>query len=399
MKGNFWRKSSHSGLLIAVLFSLFSVAACHGNNLQYPVMQSPASKGTPAGESANGSHPVTPQPTQQPQEHSAEPVKPSVVYSDVTAPAGIFVSSGPTVSDRVLGQGHVKGNLIRVGWDQIQPAPGNYDFSAIDALISQAEKHQKQVTLSVLNGPRAPQWLYDQGAKAFNYEFKNRYSGRGNRQEVIPLPWDAVYLEHWAKLIAKLGQRYAGNKTIALVHITHASKNGFEMQLPEERVGRMPETASQGPWHDAGYSVDKHVAAVTRIIDQFATAFPNTPLDIEIHPVLDSLEPARRIYEYGIKRYGKRFGLFSAWWSGMSQPWNAGLYPLLQAACESSFCNIQMIGNQTKQPERLLDGSLLNAMHAAQKLGARYFEVWSADLANTALQNDLATFSRTLKQD
>ena len=58
-----------------------------------------------------------------------------------------------------------------------------------------------------------------------------------------------------------------------------------------------------------------------------------------------------------------------------------------------------MIGNQTRQPERLLNGSLLSAMQEAEKLGAKYFEVWSADLANNALKNEIATFSSTLQQD
>mgnify|MGYP001404718863 CR=1 FL=1 len=362
---------------------LLLVAACHGNNMQYPQSSKPVS-----GDESSVTKPVPESPQTSKQAELAG-----------TVPAGIFVSSGPTVSDRVLGQPHVTGNLIRVGWDQLQPAPAAYDFSAIDKLIAQARQHNKRVTLSVLNGPRTPSWVYEQGAKAFSYEFKTRYSGRGNRQEIIPLPWDTTYLSYWRKLIAELGKRYADNPMVALVHITHASKNGFEMQLPEERIAGRPETPVSGPWHDAGYTQEKHVKAIQQVITYFAEAFPHTPLDIEIHPVLDSVEPARQVYEFGKARYGQRFGLFSAWWSGKSQRWNEALYPLLKSACEFSFCNIQMIGNQTRQPERLLNGSLLSAMREAEKLGARYFEVWSADLANHALQGEIVTFSSTLQQD
>ena len=383
MKTVFSQRSANRRLYWCIAALLLLVSACHGNNMQYPTTQQPASGNAPV---------VT-----HPQQDIPDPASQNI--PSVSAPAGIFVSSGPTVSDRVLAQEHVAGNLIRVGWDQLQPAPDSYDFSAIDSLISQARQHNKQVTLSVLNGPRTPQWLYELGAKAFSYEFKTRYSGRGNRQETIPLPWDPTYLTYWGKLIASLGKRYADNPVVSLVHITHASKNGFEMQLPEERVGGRPETAAQGPWHDAGYTEDKHVKAIQQVITDFATAFPNTPIDIEIHPVLDSVEPARRVYEYGKTHYGKRFGLFSAWWSGKSQRWNEALYPILQNACEFSFCSIQMIGNQTRQPERLLNGSLLSAMQEAEELGAKYFEVWSADLANTALKHEIATFSSTLKQD
>ena len=383
MKGLPVKLTCRNSLLgMCVALPLLLLCACHGNNMQYPQMQKPAGENEPAVSNPPQQTPVA--------ESQQQPAK---------GPVGIFVSSGPTVSDRVLGQSHVAGNLIRVGWDQVQPTPDKYDFSAIDALIAQARQHNKQVTLSVLNGPRTPAWLYELGAKAFSYEFKTRYSGRGDRQETIPLPWDSVYLTHWTELIAQLGKRYAENPAIALVHITHASKNGFEMQLPEERMGGRLETASQGPWHDAGYTEDKHVSAMQQVITAFAMAFPNTPIDIEIHPVLNSIAPARRVFEFGQAHYGKRFGLFSAWWSGKSQPWNEALYPLFESACEASFCNIQMIGNQSKQPERLLNGSLLSAMQEAEKLGAKYFEVWSADLANHALENEIATFSRSLQQD
>lgn len=383
MKLRLWPFMFSLRLPVCLSVLLLLVTACHGNNMQYPQSSKPVS-----GDESGVTKPVPENPQTSNQAELAG-----------TAPAGIFVSSGPTVSDRVLGQPHVAGNLIRVGWDQLQPAPAAYDFSAIDKLIAQARQHNKRVTLSVLTGPRTPAWVYEQGAKAFSYEFKTRYSGRGNRQETIPLPWDTTYLSYWRKLIAELGKRYADNPMVALVHITHASKNGFEMQLPEERIAGRPETPVSGPWHDAGYTQEKHVKAIQQVITYFAEAFPHTPLDIEIHPVLDSVEPARQVYEFGKARYGQRFGLFSAWWSGKSQRWNEALYPLLKSACEFSFCNIQLIGNQTRQPERLLNGSLLSAMREAEKLGARYFEVWSADLANHALQGEIATFSSTLQQD
>lgn len=383
MKLFLWPDTLYLRLPVSLCVLLLLVSACHGNNMQYPQSSKPVS--------GNESSVTTPVPETPKASHQAKPTG--------KVPAGIFVSSGPTVSDRVLGQSHVAGNLIRVGWDQLQPVPDSFDFSAIDTLIAQARQHNKQVTLSVLNGPRTPAWVYEKGATAFSYEFKTRYSGRGNRQEAIPLPWDSTYLSYWRELITELGKRYADNPTIALVHITHASKNGFEMQLPEQRVAGRPETPASGPWHNAGYTQEKHVQDIQQVITYFADAFPDTPLDIEIHPVLDSIEPARQVYEFGKARYGKQFGLFSAWWSGKSQPWNQALYPLFQSACEASFCNIQMIGNQTRQPERLLNGSLLSAMQEAEKLGAKYFEVWSADLANNALKNEIATFSSTLQQD
>ena len=166
MKLFLWPDTLYLRLPVSLCVLLLLVSACHGNNMQYPQSSKPVS--------GNESSVTTPVPETPKASHQAKPTG--------KVPAGIFVSSGPTVSDRVLGQSHVAGNLIRVGWDQLQPVPDSFDFSAIDTLIAQARQHNKQVTLSVLNGPRTPAWVYEKGATAFSYEFKTRYSGRGNRR-------------------------------------------------------------------------------------------------------------------------------------------------------------------------------------------------------------------------
>ncbi|MEP2652228.1 MAG: beta-galactosidase [Paraglaciecola sp.] len=312
-------------------------------------------------------------------------------------PSGIFVGSGPTVSDDILSLEHVTGNLIRVGWNEVQPSSGEYDFSKLDALIDQAQRLNKKVTLSILNGPRAPQWLYAKGAKAFKYEFKNRHSERGNRQEVIPLPWDPVYLKYWQQLIVALGQKYQANNTISLIHITHSSKNGFEMHLPEERIAGKLETPYNGPWKDMGYQETQYIDSLKSIVDTYMTAFPNHFLDLEIHPVLGSLKPATDVFHFAFDKYGSRFGLFAAWWSGKKQRWNTAMYGILSDACVKSFCSVQIIGNQTRQPNRLFEGDLIKTMQQAQSLGVNYFEVWDIDLRNDSLRPKLVNFNTRYK--
>jgi hypothetical protein len=213
---------------------------------------------------------------------------------------------------------------------------------------------------------------------------------------VIPVPWDPVYLKHWLELIAALGNTFAHESTIELVHITHSSKNGFEMHLPEERVKGRRESMHSGPWKEAGFSESRYIDSLKKITDAFLVAFPKHSVDIEIHPVLNSLNPAKSIYAYGYQRYGKRFGLLAAWWSGKPQKWNSDLTKLLTEACQQSFCAIQMIGNETKHPDRLLGGSLLEAMSDARDKGAKYFEVWDIDLRNKKLEPQLEQFSRSL---
>lgn len=321
-------------------------------------------------------------------------VEPSQLELGDNVPRGIFVSSGPTVSDKVLSQQLVTGNLIRVGWGEVEPVAGKYDFNKIKLLVQQAKRLDKKVTLSVLNGPRAPTWLCDKGGKSFQFEFKNHFSNKGDREATIPLPWDSVYLHYWTAMVKALGVEFNNDKTIALVHITHSSKNGFEMQLPELRKMRKPETPWDGPWKKAGYTESRYIEALEQVVDAFFNAFPAHFLDIEIHPVLGSLGPARSIWYYGHQKIGQRFGLFSAWWSGKEQAWNRDMLPLIKDACQNSFCTFQIIGNETRQSDRLLDGSLIKTMQVAHEKGGQYFEVWDIDLKNQALTNSLQQFEK-----
>ena len=49
-------------------------------------------------------------------------------------------------------------SLVRLGayWNEIEPAPGDYDFSNLDWLLDQAEARQQRVLLTV--GMKAPRW-------------------------------------------------------------------------------------------------------------------------------------------------------------------------------------------------------------------------------------------------
>lgn len=311
------------------------------------------------------------------------------------APRGLFISAGPVVSDALLGQKNISGTLVRVPWRNFEPVEGQYDFTEIDRKIHQAKKLGKKVTLSLLNGPFAPEWLYQKGVTGFNYTFRNRYTTQNGKQEKIPLPWDPIYLKSWRNTIKALGQRYAHEKTIALVHITYSSKNGFEMHLPEERLGRQRESIYHGPWKDAGYTEEKFITALKQVVDAFMQSFPQHALDIEIHPVLESTRPAKELFAYGKNTYGKRFGLFSAWWSGILQRWNSGITDILTTACQQTFCTVQLIGNEKRQPRRLLDGSAKRTVQQAYEMGARYFEVWDVDLKDQQIRGRITDYLKT----
>ncbi len=310
------------------------------------------------------------------------------IPSAVLSPQGLFVSGPPTsacshsVITSLGEKPFVSGFLIRVGWDDLEPAKGIYDFTLLDRELAAAAKLRKKVVLAIVNGPHAPAWLYAQKVPAITL------SARG-RIMTIPLPWDETYLSFWTTFIQKLGEHLRGSPDIVLVHITHATLNGFEMSLAfspdEERA-----------WIDQGYDATKLLRSWKTVIVAFAKAFPLTALDVEVHPVLGDDAVAKGVVEEGYQICPGRFGVFAAWWSAANTHFYAGMFSLIQQAGATTFATAQMVASQT--PNRfnpiggLGEGSLEQAFAIGQKNGVHYFEVWETDLQNPELE---MLFSRT----
>jgi len=305
------------------------------------------------------------------------------------SPTGIFVCTGqgPT-PDREVGMPFISGWLVRPGWDKVEPKDGRYDWRCIEDEIKTAKRLDKKITLTILGGPHAPTWLFDAGAKGFDYRFASRYR-RNARDARMPIPWDEIFLARWTSLIRAAGDRFGSEERIELVHVTGATQNGLEMHLP---FGKL----NQRRWEEAGYTPRKMIASWKQIIDAYAEAFPNTPLDIDIHPVLGSCKVAEEVVAYGYGKLGKQFGVFGGWLNGKpaaNDRRHARLHRIVEKYGKLSFADFQLIGNQTRQPERFADGKLESAINQGMRWGARYFEIWRIDAINPDLHPTLRTLA------
>ena len=297
------------------------------------------------------------------------------------APRGIYCSCPPTngVSHSVLldvaALDFVDGILLRIAWSDLEVARDVYDWSLLDAELARADDVDVEIALAVVVGPGTPPWLLALGVPTFDYE------QQGEPRSIV-LPWDATFLEEWTEFVADLGARYDGHPRITLVHATHSTHNGFEMQLPGQLEA----------WEALGYTVPAHVASWTTVLDAFDSAFPQTPIDVETHPVLGSDTVAQEVMAYGAATIGARFGNFAAWWT-----WHnafdvyPGMFTLLSDAACATFGAVQVARSETVHGRDIfgndgLEGTLRLALDA----GVQYAEVWNADLLNPALQPMLA---------
>lgn len=297
----------------------------------------------------------------------------------VDNPTGIFVSAGPTnsfsssVVEAYADRSYIDGVLVRITWQDIETAPGVYDWDLLDEQFELAGDLGLQIALGVANGKSAPAWLAGEGAAYATYNERN------GDVSSMPLPWDPVYLTHWTGFVQALGERYNASETLSLVHITHSSFNGFEMQLPFTLANGLS-------WDDVGYSTALHVDALKTVADAFADAFPDQPIDLEVHPVLNSDAVAEQVVAYANTSIGDRFGVFAAWWS---EP-NAddvypGMYDLLKSQTEETYSTVQIVQSGTSNPDAFGEGGFEGTLDRAFDDGVRYFEVWHNDVLNDEL--------------
>ncbi|HVA50234.1 MAG TPA: beta-galactosidase [Pirellulales bacterium] len=309
----------------------------------------------------------------------------------IAPPAGLFVCRGPSPTpEKEVDFPFIDGWLVRPGWNRVEPKEGEFDFSYIDAEIALAKRLKKKITLCVLGGPQTPAWVFEAGAPEFDYSMP---FGRIRSAKIPPL-WNEVYLQKWTALIRAFGEKYGDNETVLLVHITGATANGLEMQLPFMRRDRER-------WQMLGFTPEKVIAAWKPIIDTFAEAFPGKPLDIDIHPVLGTDRVAEEVAAYGSARLGRRFGIFSGWLSGRSPEQDrhhAGMLALAEKYGPKGFAAFQMIASESRTPQQFAEGGIKTAINQGLSWNAHYFEIWELDAMNPELHAMLTEMAVKVKK-
>lgn len=141
----------------------------------------------------------------------------------------------------------IAGISARLYWKDLEPTPGNYDFSKIDNSII-PDSNGKAIMLRIMVGNSTtqdgsgvgvastsdddalPAWLFNthNGRPAAKYfKFNNQSSGF----DYIPYFWDKTYQQDWADFVAAMGAKYKNNPNIIL-QITGPWKVHGEPYIP-----------------------------------------------------------------------------------------------------------------------------------------------------------------------
>ncbi|MBI1227826.1 MAG: PKD domain-containing protein [Bacteroidetes bacterium] len=298
-------------------------------------------------------------------------------------PSGVYCSCGPTtgqgsgsVAPDIASKPFVKGILVRVGWDLVEPSDDSYNWGLIDDQIAAAKSYGKKVSLGVGCGKATPQWVYTAGAQ----KLTSSHPVLGNIS--LPVPWDAVFLQKWTDFIAQFGDRYQTDTTVTLVYVTNSTANGFEMQEPP---------VVSPSWTSVGYSDTKMVDSWKAVLDAFSAAFPNHYIANDFHPVNGSDVVADSVYVYGRQLMPNQYGAAAWWWTQHNTTVYPQQYEILQHSAQNApFTGVQMANNGTSDSTAFGPGGMPAALQLAIDDGVCYWELWNQDILNPDFEDLLS---------
>jgi len=267
----------------------------------------------------------------------------------------------------------VDGLAVRLGWSGLEPQEGTYDFTRLDTVLAAVKAQNKKATLHVAATEfqgATPTWLEAAGAKFYTYSFR----GRPPTKE--PVPWDPVYLAKWSAFLPKLAEHLKASGYLALVENASIAVPEPEMNL----VG-----CANGMLDGASVPFDRsqYLAAWKQMVDLYHSVLPTVNKLVSapqngICGLDNDKEFYRNLMDYALAKDAPRFWLFAADLSAKGSD-RVQTYADYEGKASIGF---QPVAAFTSDPNHWVKGSLLDLYCSGLKMGAVYFEVYSADLAN-----------------
>jgi hypothetical protein len=204
----------------------------------------------------------------------------------------------------------ISGVALQIRWRNIEPVPGRFDWSKLDQLLAAAESSDKWVQLLIFPGFWSPSWALE-GAQTERFEIQ--YGPGTGTVEILPLPWDRVYLGHWFNFLKQLAARYGKAHAFKMVAADGPTSVSAEFTLPGK-----PEDVQK--WRSVGYTPNRYIEAWEKVFRVYSAEFPNQFVSLSLGFGLNIDERGKRdakarkptkeaIIDAGIATLGRRFAL------------------------------------------------------------------------------------------
>lgn len=284
----------------------------------------------------------------------------------VSKPVGLFASSGAETGV-VFQHSELRGVLVRVLWSSIETAPGDFNFSALDQQLETVVEAGSQWSMAVVaGGLGSPDWLID----TFEVPYVDYVFSDGGSYK-LPLFWDDQVQVRLGILADALAARYGARADLALVYVPQMTSNGIEGHLQRVDMSAMI---------DQGYTDDLWVDAAKGCARNFAGAFLNKALAIEVHEVNGGVTVPSRIINELWAEPGLEHRVGAAmWWLSGRTDYQANLINVLTAYPGDIYA--QVIG-RSNQPTRFSEAGYAEVFEQAKAIGIRYIEPWEYEFKN-----------------
>eukprot|EP00456_Euglypha_rotunda_P019861 TRINITY_DN17510_c0_g1_i35.p1 TRINITY_DN17510_c0_g1~~TRINITY_DN17510_c0_g1_i35.p1 ORF type:complete len:245 (-),score=36.77 TRINITY_DN17510_c0_g1_i35:27-761(-) len=164
----------------------------------------------------------------------------------LAAQGGLFVlhsMRNASVDPALLKPDYIDGIACQIGWADVEPRQGQYDWSKIDEVIALARRNGKRVTIHLMP-LRPPEWVYQSGVKTYTREIVNPVDRQFGQVAREYIPWDATFLRLWATLTQRFGARFSRDTTVFAISVTAPLPEiGRAVQQECRDRSRMPSSA------------------------------------------------------------------------------------------------------------------------------------------------------------
>lgn len=278
--------------------------------------------------------------------------------SGIYKPKGLYSSSFG--NETALDNAHVNGALIRVRWNDIEPEEGVFDFLLIDQYLESIKERNLEWSLGIIAGESSPAWLFED-ENVGSFEITDYY----NNVKRIPKMWDAQVNVKLNQLAVALAAKYGNDEDLALVYVPQMTANGIEGYFNGVPVSLLT---------DAGFTADRWVNSVKETAENFAMAFPDKALVVEVHDVINNTSIPNRIITdlWNDSTLNQRVGA-AIWWISGKTTYQPNLLDALTAFPGDIYA--QAIG-RSDQTERFKDDDYSTMFAQAKTMGVRYIELW-----------------------
>ena len=287
------------------------------------------------------------------------------------------VGDSASVLDGFVARTTVDGLAFRMSWRALEAQDGVYDWTTLDAAFDTVRARGKQLTLHVgASSLGAPTWLAGLGTVMYTYATPMGVT------VTEPLPWDTTFISRYTRFVAALAAHVQARGDTGLLYAVSDGVPVAEMSIVGCRNGALSGgiAYSRASYLDAWKTtVDAHAAAFSTI-----ALFISAPVTVICIPDNDGKAFYTEVMNHALAKTAKAT-VFAADLNALG---SARLVQVDASVSGRAAIAYQTIWSSTNDPQNRMQGPLTDAVCRGLGSGARYFEIYKADISSpdTAIQ-------------